>query len=67
MTLETPVDRILASWSRLGSAGEFCCQFEAITIMRFTPNLFSCDTDETPYSADSPIEQYYYHYNLMLN
>jgi hypothetical protein len=67
MTLETHVDRILASWSRLGSAGEFCCQFEAITIMRFTPNLFSCDTDETSYSADSLIEQLLLSYNLMLN
>ncbi len=57
MTLETHVDRILASWSRLGSAGEFCCQFEAITIMRFMPSLFSCNTDEILYLADSLIQQ----------
>ncbi len=47
MTLETHVDRILASWSPLGSAGEFCSRFEAIAIMRFTPSVYTCDTDQT--------------------
>ena len=38
MTLEAHVDRILASWSRLGSVGEFlvCYGFEAITILTIT-------------------------------
>jgi hypothetical protein len=45
MILETHVDRILASWSRLGLAGEFRSRFEAIIIIRFKQDLCSFPID----------------------